>query len=448
MSLYPTKIIGTMGLWASDKKILRAVLKRGLSIARLNFSHGDHQLFEKIIKNIRSLEKEGFFCPILQDLQGPKIRIKEMRGDSIVLKKGDLVVISDKPVSQSPFICPDLRNCLNLDQPPPLVLIDDGKIKLKYKKKIKKRIYYEALQDGVVLPRKGLSFPGTRVPLAALSDKDYSDLIFGLKHNVDFVALSFVQNSYDIKLLRSIIKKEKKNTKIIAKIETQSALDQLDSILDESDGIMIARGDLSLETSYMKVAAIQDQLIKKAKAKRKFVVVATQMMESFLVYQSPSFSESRDIVRAVWQGSDCVMLSGETAVHTKPEEAVLAMKKIVEKNSSYSNKAALPRCALTLEENWLLSLIKWGESLSLPLVFRNLTLEQIPFVSSLLPQIPIYFFTNNPEEIRRYSIYYGVQAISERKTNKKIFYQNCIYSENCFSAQIQMMVPYELNKTS
>lgn len=321
-----TKIICTLGPASQSIKVLTEMVKAGMNVARLNFSHGDHKNHALLIKNIRAVAKKlNAAITIIQDLHGPKIRVLAMK-KPIDVKVGQSVVIGE-----------DFK--LDLDvmksiRPKQRILIEDGLIELEVQKISRGKIHCIALSPGKIQSNKGVNLPRTKLKIPILGDKDIKDLKFGLKQDVDYVALSFVRTRNDVSNLREFIKKyNPKNfglPKIIAKIEKPEAVKNFDGILKEADAIMVARGDLGVEMPENLVPIIQKSIIQKCLKASKPVIVATQMLDSMIRNPRPTRAEVSDVANAVIDQADCVMLSGETAFGKFPVRSVAEMSRIIE----------------------------------------------------------------------------------------------------------------------
>lgn len=332
-NLKRAKIVATIGPASNSRGVLKSLFQAGTDVFRLNFSHGTYAEFAQIINNIRLLEQEtGKTIAILQDLRGPKIRVGKIK-DKIILKKGETVKISEiqedsKTIPMEKFIIKNLRKGNN-------IFITDGTIQLKVIKNQKTPtdktiVFCRVIVPGEIISNKGVNIPGVKIKTEALTEKDKNDLRFGLDNNVDFVALSFVKKFEDLVKVKKIIAEHKNNkTKIIAKIETVEAVKNIDKIIDVSDAIMIARGDLGIEISLEKVSGIQKEIIKKCNVKAKPVITATQMLASMTKNPLPTRAEVSDVANAVLDGSDAVMLSEETAIGSYPVNTVKMMNKII-----------------------------------------------------------------------------------------------------------------------
>ncbi len=321
-----TKIVCTLGPASQSIKILTEMVKAGMNVARLNFSHGDHTNHALLIRNIRQVSARlGIPVAIMQDLHGPKIRVHEMK-EPLTVKIGQEVVIG-RDFKLDAEVIRSIR-------PRQRILIEDGLIELEVKRVGGGKAYCVVLSPGKIQSRKGVNLPRTKLKIPSLSVKDIDDLKFGLKQDVDFVAISFVRSKTDVVKLKKLIGKyNPKNLlppKIIAKIEKPEAVKNFDGILKEADGIMVARGDLGVEMPESQVPIIQKTIIQKCLKASKPVIVATQMLDSMIRNPRPTRAEVSDVANAVIDQTDCVMLSGETAFGRYPVKAVQQMAKIIE----------------------------------------------------------------------------------------------------------------------
>ncbi len=321
-----TKIICTLGPASENIKTIEQMVRAGMNVARLNFSHGDHENHKLLIDNIRRVSaKVGVPIAIIQDLHGPKIRIKDLK-DPISVKVGDKVVIG-----QDFNLDTEVFRSIRAKQ---RILIEDGLIELEVEKVTGKHITCTVLSPGKIQNHKGVNLPRTKLKIPILTERDIADLKFGLKNNVDYVALSFVRTAKDVRNLKQLIAKfNPKNftaPKIIAKIEKPEAVKNFNAILKESDAIMVARGDLGVEMPESQVPILQKEIIQKCLKSAKPVIVATQMLDSMIRNPRPTRAEVSDVANAVIDQSDAVMLSGESAFGKYPVKTVLEMAKIIE----------------------------------------------------------------------------------------------------------------------
>lgn len=321
-----TKIICTLGPASQSVKILTEMVKSGMNVARLNFSHGDHQNHKVLIENIRKVAKRlNRPIAIIQDLHGPKIRVSGL-AEPLSVRVGQEIVIG-RDFKLDTEVAASIR-------PKQRILIEDGLIELEVKRVSRNKIYCVALSAGKILNSKGVNLPRTKLRIPILTPKDIEDLKFGLKNDVDYVALSFVRTKQDIlNLKRLIAKYNPKNflpPRIIAKIEKPEAVKNFDGILKEADAVMVARGDLGVEMPESQVPIIQKDIIEKCLKAAKPVIVATQMLDSMIRNPRPTRAEVSDVANAVIDQADCVMLSGETAFGKYPIRAVAEMNRIIE----------------------------------------------------------------------------------------------------------------------
>src|SRR3989339_1333227 len=334
-----TKIIATIGPASERKSVLAQMVKEGMDVARLNFSHGDFSWHKKAIKNIREVSRKTKRpLGIMADLQGPRIRT--VGNQEVKVKKGEIVLVVGRKnkltkKSRQKTVFLDLSEVVKLAKVGNEILIEDGLIKLSVFEKDKERLHCRAENDGVIKMRKGVNIPGISAKLGALTSQDKEVLEFALSQDVDFVAMSFVRNAKEIKNLQNLIRKkitdEKKIPQIVAKIERREAVKNFNEILAVSDAIMVARGDLGIEMPQEELPILQKEMVAKSLRAGKPAIVATQMLDSMIRNPRPTRAEVTDVSNAVIDHADAVMLSGETASGKYPIEAVKMMRKIIEK---------------------------------------------------------------------------------------------------------------------
>ncbi len=344
-----TKIIATLGPASSEKSVLSNMIKSGVDVFRLNFSHGEHLQALELIKTIRTLNKElKTNVAIMADLQGPKIRIGLLEKDEITIKKDQIITFfTGECVGNAEKIHINYEDFPIDIEKGDSILIDDGKLKLEVvstngKDTVKAKVIF----GGKLSSRKGVNLPNTDVSLPSLTDKDIEDAHFALENDVDWVALSFVRAVSDIIELKQMIKRKKKKTLVIAKIEKPQAIENLDEIINEADAIMVARGDLGVEIDFDIVPVLQKEIVRKCIDKNTPVIIATQMMESMISSFRPTRAEATDVANAVIDGADTLMLSGETSVGDFPVETINSMHKLIqytEENSYNYNRGVVPK---------------------------------------------------------------------------------------------------------
>jgi len=330
-----TKIVATVGPVSESKELLIQLAKAGVNVFRLNFSHGTHEDHLQRLKTIREISKElDLNLSILQDLQGPKIRTQLVENNGVVLEAGkQLIFAMDENLLGTSEKVGTTYTSMYLDvNVGERILMDDGNLEVKVISidPTKKEVITEVIYGGILKSKKGINLPGTKVSLPCLTPKDEADLYFGLDHGVDWVALSFVRKAADIWDIKDKIKAYGKNTRVIAKIEKPEAIDNLDEIIEASDAIMVARGDLGVEMDGAVVPYLQKVMVEKCTAAGKPVIVATQMLESMITNPVPTRAETSDVANAVLQGASATMLSGESASGSYPIKAVETMAHIHE----------------------------------------------------------------------------------------------------------------------
>ncbi|MCX7833064.1 MAG: pyruvate kinase [Ignavibacteria bacterium] len=332
-----TKIICTVGPASGSKEKIKALIKEGVDAFRLNFSHGDFETHREYVKNIRESEKElGIYVSIIQDLQGPRIRVGKLKDKQIDLKENETIIISSKNIlGDNKKISTTYENFCKDVKIKQRILIDDGLIMLtvidKVRKKEKYNLICKVIKGGLLKENKGINLPDTKLSIPSLTEKDLKDIDSGIKLGVDMIALSFVRKATDIVSLKKILKKKKFEIPIIAKIERPEAIKDIEEIIKKSDVIMIARGDLGVEMSPEEVPILQKLIIKKCNENLKPVITATQMLESMVKNRIPTRAEATDVANAILDGTDCVMLSAETSIGFDPVNAVRTMSKIIQK---------------------------------------------------------------------------------------------------------------------
>jgi pyruvate kinase len=326
------KIICTIGPASNSESTMRELLRLGMDVARLNFSHGSHEEHARSIQRLRrAAKKEGRTVCILQDLQGPKIRTGRLKGHvPVQLEAGSRVVITPREVPGTENVISTTFPLLAQDvSPGDRILLSDGLIELRVRTLDGNDVECEVINGGLLGEHKGINIPGTALTVPSLTEKDRRDLEFGLKHGVDYVALSFVRSAADILTVKDLIATLGSKVPVVAKLEKPQAIEQLDEILEAADAVMIARGDLGVELPAEKVPVIQKQVIRRASEYRKPVITATQMLESMIENPRPTRAEASDVANAVFDGTDAVMLSAETASGKYPRESVAMMSRII-----------------------------------------------------------------------------------------------------------------------
>jgi pyruvate kinase len=328
--LKKTKIVATIGPVTTSEAVLTKLVKAGLNVARLNFSHGDFAEHQEKVDNIRIVsEKLGTPIALLQDLSGPKIRIGDFYQERVTLKEGDeFILTTEKCVGDEHRASVNYPKLPQEIKPGAFIMVDDGKKKLQVVSIKGNEIKTKIIVGGETKGRRGVNLPGTDLSISSLTAKDKKDIEFGVSNQVDFVALSFVRRAADVHELRRILEKKGLPAQIIVKIETTQAIDNLEEILRATDAVMVARGDLAVEVPMERVPLLQKQIVHMSRELGKPVIVATQMLESMISAPVPTRAEVNDVANAILDGTDAVMLSEETTLGKFPVEAVSMMSKI------------------------------------------------------------------------------------------------------------------------
>lgn len=327
-----TKIVATMGPASTPKDVLKHMILAGLDVCRLNFSHGRHEEHAAVIKTIRELNEEmGTNVAILADLQGPKLRIGEVTNNAVELVNGSILkMVSEPCIGTAEKVYMSYEPLPKDVHPGEIILVDDGKIKLEVVSTNRvNEVTTRVISGGILSSKKGVNLPDTKISLPSLTKKDIADANFVLDFEIDWIALSFVRTAADIIDLKELIKKKKKHTRVIAKIEKPEAINEIDNIIDMSDAVMVARGDLGVETPFDMVPTLQKQIVHKCIINAKPVIIATQMMESMITNFRPSRAEATDVANAVMEGADALMLSGETSVGQYPVDVIKSMQMVI-----------------------------------------------------------------------------------------------------------------------
>lgn len=414
-----TKILCTLGPASSDEQTFRELVDAGLSAARLNFSHGSHEQHLSNIEMIRRVEAEfGRLIPIVADLQGPKIRTgKLIDSRPVELKSGGRLTLRRQTrVGDAEAVSIDYPHLSSDVEQGSRILLADGAIELEVSHIEGEDVVCEVVNDGVLGERKGVNIPGAKLRLQAVTKKDKTDLEFAVAQGVDFVALSFVRESKDVELAKNLVEWAGGHAHVIAKIEKPQALENLDEILSTADGAMVARGDLGVELSPWQVPIAQKRIIEECARLRKPVITATQMLESMISSPRPTRAESSDVANAVFDGSDTLMLSGETAVGAYPVETVAMMAKIIESAEAYSEGPLLDLPALAHDKSdysaqVALSASRLAHDLDAKfIVVYTESGYSARLISKHRPTCPILVLSAHEETCRKTTLLWGVRA--------------------------------------
>jgi len=425
-----TKIIATLGPATSTKEILHQMMNEGVDVFRLNFSHSTKNDHLKLIRIIQDLNLEfETNVSILADLQGPKLRVGVIENNLLDLVENDIVTfVTEQCMGTKDHIYMSYQEFPQDVKVGEAILIDDGKIKLEVTETNKKDVVKaKVIFGGPLSSNKGVNLPDTKVSLPCLTKEDISNAIFALEHDVDWIGLSFVRKAADVLELKELIKSNKGHARVIAKIEKPEALLEIDQIIEFSDGIMVARGDLGVEISFDQVPLIQKSIIEKCIMHSKPVIVATQMMESMISNFRPTRAEANDVANAVLDGADALMLSGETSIGKYPVETIISMQRIINYTENHTNRTnpfenlhiPVVSSPTFLADSICYNASKLAEQVGAKaiILFTHSGYTAIK-ISSYRPKVHIYAFTNNKKLLKQISLVWGVKAFKLNTYNQ------------------------------
>lgn len=412
-----TKIVATLGPATSSYEKIRALIEAGTSMFRLNTSHGNEDIHASNIKIIRQIsQEEGKFVPILVDLQGPKIRVGNIK-EPVEIKEGQKVILEASEDINNPSIIPvDYEGIAQDVKIGDKILLDDGNVGLKVIEIKDNQVHTEVIYGKIIKPRKGINLPGSTASLQAVTERDIEFIRFAVEYEADYIALSFVREANDIELAKKYIKDYGGNIPVIAKIEKPQAVEKLEEILKIADGIMVARGDLGIEMSPEEVPIVQKYIVDQTIRERKVCIVATQMLESMIENPIPTRAEASDVANAILDGTDAIMLSGETAMGKHPIEAVKMMRKIAS-NVEKCN-FCLSNLDLEMNDRYELSpqaisnaAVKMAEDLHAKAIMAFTHSGYTPrLLSKLRPTVPIIAISDLESTCRRLNLYWDIFA--------------------------------------
>ena len=414
-----TKIIATIGPASNSKSVLQKMISAGMNAVRLNFSHGTYEEHTHVINTIRSLSRTmNKPVGIILDLQGPKIRTGKMKdGKPVELKKNRTLRITTKSVAGSAdIVSTNYKKLVDDVKKDDKILLDDGLIELRAMSRTKDTVSCRIINGGTLKEHKGINLPGVNISAPSLTHKDKRDLAFGIKCGVDYFALSFVRNADDPKHIKSMIKKQGSDIPVIAKIEKPEAVDNIDEIFEVADGIMVARGDLGVELKPEKVPTIQKHIINKAILANMPVITATQMLETMIDNPIPTRAEASDVANAIYDGTDAIMLSGETSSGKYPLKAVQMMSRIAaEAEGSYMMKyniqydkdpeSIVPHAVAQASVNIL------HEVNAKAIIAFSVSGQTSKLISKQRPSKPVYAFTPSTAVYNRMSLLWGITSL-------------------------------------
>jgi len=397
------------------------LFRAGMNVVRINFSHGSHEDHKRTIGFVRKFAKKyQYSLPVLMDLQGPKIRVGQMKDGGQQLKEGQLVKITPDEVEGTSEIIPiDYSGLVDDAKEGNQILVDDGLLELRIIKKHERELTAKVIVGGLLKSRKGVNLPDIDISMPSLTDKDIEDLEFGLDIGVDYVAMSFVRSARDVQEVISRVRAKGSNAAIIAKIEKPEAVKVIDEIIEEADGIMVARGDLGIEIPSEQVPLVQKNIIERCRTAGKPVITATQMLDSMIVNPRATRAESSDVANAVMDGTDAVMLSGETAAGKYPAEAVQTMVKIIKSVESNSN--SIYYSLKYRKPDWKEKQVIESLAYSCVTIAENVDAKAISTIThsgntarriaKFRPKVPIIAFTESQIVRRQLNLVWGVESV-------------------------------------
>lgn len=410
-----TKIVATLGPATSSYETIKKLINAGTSMFRLNTSHGTADDHLGYLENIRKASSDaGCYIPVMVDLQGPKIRVGNLP-ESVKIKKGQTVILQHGEYEKESDIIPvDYAGIAEDVKSGDKILLDDGKVGLRVTSVSDNIVYTEVIYGDEIRPRKGINLPGATASLDAVTDRDKNFIEFAVKNKVDYIAQSFVREARDVIYAKACIKMAGGDIPIIAKIEKPQAVQNLDEIIDEADGIMVARGDLGIEMSPAEVPIIQKEIIAKTIKQRKVCIVATQMLESMIEKPIPTRAEASDIANAIMDGTDAVMLSGETAMGKYPVEAVTMMREIADNTEKC--EFCLSNLNLDINEHYELSpqaianaAVKMAQDLHAKAILAFSHTGYTPrLLAKLRPSVPVIAISDQEKTCRKLNLYWGI----------------------------------------
>ena len=420
-----TKIVATLGPASSNKKTLTSMIAKGVDVCRLNFSHGSQDDHLKVINTINEINAENpFNVGILADLQGPKIRIGKMKeGGAILINGSQVEITTNELIGDEKTIYITYENFPNDVKENEIILLDDGKLQMRViSTNHKDTVICEVVHGGVLTSRKGVNLPNTKVSIPSLTEEDLDNLNFALDHGADWIAMSFVRSAEDIVQCKEIIAQKGSHAKVIAKIEKPEAIDNIDAIIEATDAVMVARGDLGVEMPMEEVPGLQKIIVQKCRNLSKPVIIATQMLESMITTPRPTRAEINDVANSVLDGADAVMLSGETSVGEFPEIVIETMAKVL----THVEATTYPYYSVK-EENYTATTTKISDAICGSSIFLAEKTKASAIavmtasgytafeISSYRPDADIYVFTGNKNLLKQLSLVWGVSSFYYKK---------------------------------
>lgn len=445
-----TKIVATLGPASAEKEVLTRLIAKGVDVCRLNFSHGSQEDHLKVINTIKEINQEHpFHVAILADLQGPKIRIGKMKeGGAFLVNGSKIEMTTQELIGDENKIYITYENFPNDVKQDEIILLDDGKLQLRVlSTNHKDTVMCEVVHGGILTSRKGVNLPNTKVSIPSLTEEDLDNLNFALDHGADWIAMSFVRSAEDIKQCKEIIAAKGSHAKIIAKVEKPEAIENIDAIIEATDAVMVARGDLGVELPMEEVPGLQKIIVQKCRNLSKPVIIATQMLESMITTPRPTRAEVNDVANSVLDGADAVMLSGETSVGEFPEIVIETMAKIITHVEStsypyYIAKKNTPSETTIIPDAICGSSIFLAEKTKASAIAVMTASGYTAFeISSFRPDANIYVFTGNTNLLNQLSLVWGVSTFIYEKYEST---DGTIQDVNDLLKKIQLVEPGQI----
>ena len=433
-----TKIVATIGPATSSEEMLEKIIHAGVDVCRLNFSHGAYELHQEVIDRVRNINQRlGCNVALLQDLQGPKLRIGKVEGEFILQEGDSILVTTEEQISTAEILYVSYKRLIQDCKAGERILLNDGKVSLEFTEKINDTtLKARVVAGGPLSSNKGFNLPDSSLTVPSLTKKDLADLEYGLSQEVDWVALSFVRTADDIVELKRLIAEKGTHTKVIAKIEKPEAVKNIDEIIKVSDGIMVARGDLGVEVPMQRVPLIQKTIVEKCLAAAKPCIIATQMMESMIVDSMPTRAEINDVANAVLDGADALMLSGETSVGKHPLRVIEIMSSIItdietDKRTYYKGVKPSPESPSFASDEICFTAVRMSDHLHAKAI---VAMTKSGFtgvrVASYRPEANVFIFTDNKKLLATLNLVWGVRGF---------YYDKFVSTDDTFQDVVDML---------
>ncbi len=433
-----TKIVATIGPATSSEEMLEKIILAGVDVCRLNFSHGAYELHQEVIDRVRNINNRlGCHVALLQDLQGPKLRIGKVEGEFHLLEGDHVLVTTEEQISTKDVLFVSYKRLIQDCKPGERILLNDGKVSLVFTEKVNDTtMRAEVIAGGPLSSNKGFNLPDSSLTVPSLTKKDLADLEYVLSQEVDWVALSFVRTADDIVELKRLIAEKGTHTKVIAKIEKPEAVKNIDEIIKVSDGIMVARGDLGVEVPLQRVPLIQKTIVEKCLAAAKPCIIATQMMETMILDSMPTRAEINDVANAVLDGADALMLSAETSVGKYPLRVIEVMSSIItdienDRRTYFKGVKPTPESPSFASDEICFTAVRMSDHLNAKAIVAMTKSGFTGFrVASYRPQADVFIFTDNKKLLATLNLVWGVRGF---------YYDRFVSTDDTFQDVVDML---------